>query len=106
MPTRVFVGIVPLAPQNQLCLVLAWISFGVCDSRRFLIGDSSLFSPVGVYSAYSFMWNYIFPLRGLLFFSFLSKTYQSPKDKIAYVTLKPVADYVYILDLNIRLRVG
>ena len=28
------------------------------------------------------------------------------KDKIAYVPLYPVADYVYIVDLNTRLRVG
>ena len=28
------------------------------------------------------------------------------KDKISYVTLDPVTDYVYIVDLNTRLRVG
>ena len=28
------------------------------------------------------------------------------KDKIAYVPLDPVSDYVYIADLNNRLRVG
>ena len=28
------------------------------------------------------------------------------KDKIYYVPLEPVADYVYIADLNTRLRVG
>ena len=31
---------------------------------------------------------------------------QSPKYKIAYVPLDPVADYVYLSDLNTRLRVG
>ena len=31
---------------------------------------------------------------------------QSPKDKVYYVPLDPVADYIYISDLNIRLPVG
>ena len=31
---------------------------------------------------------------------------QSPKYKISYVPLDPVADYVYLLDLNTRLCVG
>ena len=37
-----------------------------------------------------------------------SKRYikQSPKDKIEYVPLDPVADYVHILELNTRLRAG
>ena len=41
------------------------IAFGICDSRRFLLGDSSLFSPVGVYSFYLFVGNYISPVEGL-----------------------------------------
>ena len=32
--------------------------------RRFLLGDSSLFSPVGVYPDFSFARNYIFPRWG------------------------------------------
>ena len=32
--------------------------------------------------------------------------WQSPKDNISCVTLDPVADYVYISDLNTRLSVG
>ena len=43
----------------------ARISFGICDSRRFILRDSSLFSPFGVYSDYLFVWNYIFPRWGL-----------------------------------------
>ena len=83
----------------------ARISFGIRDSRRFLLGDSSLFSPVGVYSDYSFLGNYIFTRWDLLYFSFLGELHQSPKDKITYVPLDLVADYVYISDLNTKLRV-
>ena len=42
----------------------ARIAFGIFDSQRFLLGDSSLFSPVGVYSPYLFVRNYIFPRWG------------------------------------------
>ena len=47
-----------------------------------------------------------FPVGDLLYFYFLGELHQSPKDKIAYVTLDPVSDYVYISDLNTRLLVG
>ena len=47
-----------------------------------------------------------FPVRDLLFFSFLGGLHQSPNDRIAYFTLDPVAAYVHILDLNDRLCVG
>ena len=84
----------------------AWISSWTCDSGRFLFGDSPLFSSVCFYSAYLFVWKYISPVGDLLFFSFIEEINQSPKDKIAYVPLDPVSDYIYILDLNTRLRVG
>ena len=59
---------------------------------RFLespIVDSSLLFPVGVYYASNFLWNYIY----------------HQKENIAYVTLDPVVDYVYISDLILELRV-
>ena len=46
------------------------------------------------------------PVRGLLKFSSLGELHQSTKDKVAYAPLDPVADYVHILDLSNRLRVG
>ena len=66
---------------------------------------------------------FCFPLWGFLCFSFLGELHISPlgfyyaspflgnyinhqKYKIDYVPLDPVADYVHILDLNTRLRVG
>ena len=47
-----------------------------------------------------------FPVGILLCFSFLGELHQSPKYMIAYVPHDPVANYVYIVDLNTRLRVG
>ena len=49
-----------------------------------------LFLLLGVYYSYLFLGNYI----------------NHQKDNVSYVPLDPVDDYVYILDLNTRLRVG
>ena len=48
------------------------------------------FSLLGFYYAYPFLGNYS----------------NHQKDKIYYIPLKSVSDYVYIADLNNRLRVG
>ena len=42
------------------------VAFGIYNPRRFLLGDYSLFSIVGVYPDCSFAWNYIFPRCGFL----------------------------------------
>ena len=42
----------------------ARIAFRISNPRRFLLGDSSLFSPVGVYPDCSFAGNHIFPRWG------------------------------------------
>ena len=46
------------------------------------------------------------PVEDLLYFYFLGELYQLPKDKIVYVPLNPVANYMYISNLNTRLCVG
>ena len=55
-----------------------------------VLGGSSLLFPIVVYYAFPFLGNYI----------------NHQKDMIAYIPLDPVADYLYIADLNTRLRVG
>ena len=47
-----------------------------------------------------------FPVGVLLHLSFLGELHQSPKEKITYDPFYPVANYIYIADLNTRLRVG
>ena len=59
---RVLIGISPRAPRNYFHLAPVWIAFFIRNPRRFLLGDSSLFSPVGVYLNSSFV-----------FFSFLGE---------------------------------
>ena len=49
------------------------IAFGISDPLRFILGDSSFFSPIGVYSDCSFAGNYISPVGGFLFFSLLGE---------------------------------
>ena len=109
--------ILPLAPRDYLLLSPTWIFLGIWDSRRFFSGVLLCFSllgftmlllswgtkrmvkwlngktnisPLGFYYAYPFLGNYI----------------NHQKDKIAYVPLDPIADYVYIEDVNTRLRVS
>ena len=55
----------------------------------FVCGELNI-SPLGFYYTSPFFGNYI----------------NSPKYNIAYVPLDPVSEYVYIADLNTRLRVG
>ena len=75
-------------------------------SREILLGDSSLLSPVGFYYASPFVRNYISPLCIYYASTFVGNYTNHQKDKIAYVPLNPVDDYVYIADLNNRLCVG
>ena len=55
-----------------------------------ILRESSFSFPDGVYYAYIFLGGYINQLN----------------DKIIYVPLDPVADYVYITDLVLKLHVG
>ena len=82
------------------------LPLGICNSWRFLLGDSSLFSPVGVCSDYLFVGEYIFCRWGFTILLLSWVTTSITKGHIAYVPLDPVAYYVHILDLNTRLRVG
>ena len=103
-PTWKFVRIVLLSPVNYFLLETILIFLGIGDSQIFLLRNSYLLSPVGVYYAYPFMGNYIFPYWGftMLLLSWVTTSIHQ-KDKIAYVPLEPVSDYVYISDLNNRL---
>ena len=76
------------------------------NSQIFLLGYSSLFSPIRVYSDYSFVGDHIFPRWGFTILLLSWGTTSIGKLKIAYVPLDPVADYVHKLDLNTRLRAG
>ena len=55
-----------------------------------ILRDSTLISPIGVYYDSPLLGNYI----------------NHQNDKISYVTLDPVANYVYIVDLILKLRFG
>ena len=68
--------------------------------------DYSLFPSVGVYSDYLFVENYIFPRWGFTILILSWGSTSITKRKIAYVTLNPIYDYVHMLDLITRLRVG
>ena len=60
----ILVGISLQAPWNYFLLAPVQIAFVIHDPWRFLLGDSSLFSPVGVYLNSLFARNSVFPRRG------------------------------------------
>ena len=62
-------GVPDIQSQNvctelEFLLAPVWIAFGIRNPCRFLLGDSSLFPPVGVYLDCSFARKYIFPCWG------------------------------------------
>ena len=70
---KTFVGVFPLAPRNYFLLAPTQILLGIGNFRRFLLGDSSLLSPVGVYYA-SLLWGTkYFPVEVLICFAFLGE---------------------------------
>ena len=71
-----------------------------------LLGIPICFPPLGFTLLICSCGTTYFPVRYLLYFSFLGELHQSPKDNIAYVPLDPVTNCVYTSDLNNRLRVG
>ena len=80
--------------------------FGICDFQRFLLGIPPCFPLLGFTLLIRLCGTTFSPVGGLTFFSFLEELHQSPKEKIDYVLLDPVANYVHVLDLNARLHAG
>ena len=71
-----------------------------------LLGIPPCFPPLG-FTIIIRLWGTTYlPVGILLYLSFLGELHKRPKEKIAYVTLNPVSEYVYISDLNTRLRFG
>ena len=69
-------------------------------------GIPPCFPPVGVYLDCSFARNCIFPCWGFTIILISRVTTSITKWQIAYVPLDPVADYIHMLNLTIRLCVG
>ena len=67
-----------MAPQNYFLLAPTRIFLGIGDTRIFLLGDSSLLSPVGVYYASPFVGTTYFPIGILICFSFLGELHPFP----------------------------
>ena len=79
---------------------------GFAIPRYSFLGIPPCFPPLGLTMLIRSWGTTYFPVGILLYFCFLGELHQSPKEKISYSPLDPVAKYAYIEDLNTRLCVS
>ena len=92
-----------LGNNSFWCQLVSCLGFGIPGDS--FSGIPLCFSLLGFTMLIRSWGTTYFPVGVLLCLYFLGELHKYPKDKIAYATLDPVADHVYIADLNTRLRV-
>ena len=79
--------------------------FGFAIPGGFFLGIPPCFPPLG-FTVIICSWGTTFPRWGFTIIILSWCTKSITKGQIAFVTFDPVADYVHILDINTRIRVG